>query len=394
MLPVTRPNFRQATEADRERVIELEGFGYPSEASYAERERAIFRNPYGDLRDFVVGTIDGEIVCQAFLFRLVTHYGGQPVKTGGIASVAVAPEARGRGVAGALMEHLHSIAAKRGAALTMLYAFRQGFYTRMGYAPATSRRRLAIDPRSIPRAWTAAPVRRAQGSDRRKIEKLYAEIAKTMSGVHDRPKALWDLRFAKPQRAILVTDGGYVMFELRQEALHAETILVVHELIARTPAARRALLGALGRMRDQVTTIELEVAEDDPLELALVDTDGRRFGDDDVEHDLGRIVGGPLVRVVDLEKAFTLRGYLVDGTFTIDVDDQRMGISVKAGRATLGKPRGPMLSTSRATLSALLFGGLGLRQAVALGLAEADSKALSRMDSVLRLPPVVPFDAF
>ena len=90
MLPLDRPNFRQAKEGDRERVIELEGFGYPSEASYAERERAIFHNPYGDLRDFVVGEVDGEIVGQAFLFRLVTHYGGRPVKTGGIASVAVA----------------------------------------------------------------------------------------------------------------------------------------------------------------------------------------------------------------------------------------------------------------------------------------------------------------
>lgn len=393
MLPLDRPNFRQAKEGDRERVIELEGFGYPSEASYAERERAIFHNPYGDLRDFVVGEVDGEIVGQAFLFRLVTHYGGRPVKTGGIASVAVAPEARGRGVAGALMEHLHSMAARRGQALTMLYAFRQGFYTRLGYAPATSRKRLVIDPRSIPRSWDA-PVRRARGSDRKKIEKIYAEVAKTMSGVHDRPKALWDLRFAKTSRAILVTNDGYVMFELRQEALHAETTLVVNELLARTGASRRALLGALGRMRDQVTAIELETAEDDPLELALVDTDARRFGDDDVEHDLGRIVGGPLVRIVDLERAFTARGYLVDGALTINVDGERFGLSVRAGRATVGAPRGPELTTTRATLGMLLYGGVGLKQAVALGLADADPKAVPRMDSVLRVPPVVPFDAF
>jgi predicted acetyltransferase len=393
MLLLDRPNFRQAREDDRERLVELEGIGYPSEASYIERERAIFHNPYGELRDLVVGEVDGDIVCQAFLFRLVTHYGGRPVKTGGVACVAVAPEARGRGVATALMEHLHSIAAKRGAPLTMLCAFRQGFYTRLGYAAATSRKRLSIDPRSIPRTWNA-PVRRARGAERSAIEKLYASVARTMSGVHDRPKALWDLRFAKSSRIILTCDDGYVMFELRQDVLHAETTLVVQELVAKTPAARRALLGALGRMRDQVTTIELEVAEDDPLELALVDPDGRRFGDDDVEHELGRIVGGPLVRITDVEKAFEARGYLVDGVFAINVDDRRLGVAVKGGRATVGKPRGPVVTTTRRALAALLFGGLGLRQAVTFGLAEVESKALSRIDSVLRLPPVVPFDPF
>jgi predicted acetyltransferase len=393
MRALDRPNFRQAREEDRERLIELEGIGYPSEASYVERQRAIFHNPYGDLRDLIVAEVGGDIVGQAFLFRLVTHYGGRPVKTGGIASVAVAPEARGRGVASALMEHLHSIAAKRGAPLTMLCAFRQGFYTRLGYAASTSRKRLSIDPRSIPRTWQG-PVRRARGADRRAIEKLHASVARTMSGVHDRPKALWDLRFAHPSRIVLTCDDGYVMFELRQEALHAETFLVVHELVAKTPAARRALLGALGRMRDQVTTIELEVAEDDPLELALVDSDRQRFGDDDVEHELGRIVGGPLVRITDVEKAIVARGYLGDGIFTINVDDQRVGVVVKGGRATLGKPRGPAVIVTRATLAALLFGGLGLRQAVTLGLAEVESKALARIDSVLRLPPVVPFDPF
>lgn len=395
-----RPNFRQAEERDRDRLIELEGIGYPSEASHAERERAIFSNPYGGLRDFFVGELGGDVVCQAFLFRLTTYYGGQPVKTGGIASVAVAPEARGQGVATALMAHLHEVAARRRMPLTMLYAFRQGFYTRLGYAPASSRRRLSIDPRSIPRAWADGPrVRRGVGADRRTIERLYLESARAMSGVHDRPRALWDLRFARASRIILVTDGGYVMFELRQEVLHAETVLVVHELVARTPAARRVLLAALGRMRDQVTTIELEVADDDPLELALVDPDGERFGDDDVEHDLGRIVGGPLVRIGDPELALGARGYRADGAFTIELPDRRLGVRVAKGRAVArevpaGRARGPILSTTPATLGALLYGGLGVEEAVALGLAELDPKARARLDSILRLPPVLPLDPF
>ena len=394
MQGLDRPNFRRACEGDRERLIELEGQGYPFETRQSELEGAIFRNPLGDLRDFYVGELEGDIVCQAFLFRLRAYFGGVRVKMGGIASVAVAAEARGRGAASALVTHLHEVARRRGMPLTMLYAFRQGFYTRLGYAPGTSRRRLSIDPRSIPRAW-GGPVRRARGEDRKTIEALHRRAARTMTGVHERPKALWDRRLSRPSRILWVTDGGYVMFELRQEAHHAEAVLVVHELVATSLAARRALLGTLGRMRDQVHAIEYEVAEGDPLELSLVDSDAHHFGEEDVEHDLGRVVGGPLVRLTDVELAIASRGYLADGAFCLTIDaGARIGVVVRDGRATIGRPRGPEVVTSRAMLGALLYGGVGLREAVALGLAEVSAPALARVDSILRLPPILPLDPF
>lgn len=393
MRSVDGPNFRQAHERDRERLIELEGQGYPFESGQLELERAIFHNPLGELRDFHVGTLDDDIVCQAFLFRLRAYFGGARVKMGGIASVAVAAEARGRGAASGLMDHLHSLARRRGMPITMLYAFRQGFYTRLGYAPCSSRKRLVIDARAIPRSWNA-PVRRARGADRRLIERLHREVARTMTGVHERPKALWDLRLARPTRIILVTDGGYLMFEIRQEVHHTEAVAVVDELVATTLDARRALLGALGRMRDQVSSIEYEVAENDPIELALIDPDGHRYGDQEVEHDLGRLVGGPLVRLTDVELGLTARGYHADGAFTVALDDRHLGVQVKGGVAALGRPRGPELATGRATLGALLYGGLGLREAVRLGLARIDAKALARVDSILRLPPILPLDPF
>ncbi|MBX3228717.1 MAG: GNAT family N-acetyltransferase [Labilithrix sp.] len=394
MLLLDRPNFRRATDADKERCIDLERTAYPSPGSHADRERALFQHPLGTIDDLIVAEIDGEIMAQTQLFRLRTYWGGRPVKTGGIASVSVAPEARGRGIAGALMEHIHLLQDRRRAPLTMLYAFRQGYYARLGYAAASSRRRLAFDPRSIPRAWDGS-VRRARGADRAALERLFERVARASSGVHSRPKAVWDRIFANEERTLFVTDRvtGYVSFVLRQDEPHAETTLVVDELVAADPAARRALVGALGRMKDQVATIELEVADGDPLERALVDADGRRYGDAVVEHSLGEIVGGPMVRIGDLTTALEARGYLRDGSFAVEVGDERVGVRVAGGRATVlprASKSAPRLVTTRATLAAILYGGLGALDATALGLAEADP----RVDPVLRLPPVMPFDAF
>src|SRR5690606_2116982 len=93
---------------------------------------------------------DGDVVGQAFLYPLSAWFGGREVRVGGVASVAVAPEARGTGVAAALLARLHARSDRRRDALTMLYAFRDGFYARHGYAPTSTRHRLAVAAGAIP----------------------------------------------------------------------------------------------------------------------------------------------------------------------------------------------------------------------------------------------------
>jgi predicted acetyltransferase len=386
MLALDGPNFRQAQPSDEERLIEIEGQAYPSEWSHAERRRAIFDNPLGALKELIVAEIRGKIVAQAFLFPLVTWWGGRKVKTGGIASVGVAVEARGQGIASALMAHIHGVAAKRRMLITMLYAFRHGFYRRLGYAATSSRKRLLIDPRSIP--WKGS----AQPAQRTTVERLHVQAARISSGVHQRPRALWDERLAREQRHWLMVENGYVAFELVQKELHAETICVVDELVALDSAARRQLLGALGGLRDQCSTIELEVAEDDPLEHALIDPDARRFGTEGVEHTLGNVIGGPLVRITDVEAAITARGYAADGSFCVETDTARLGVAVRQGQAHVVKPtrKMPILRANPTGLAAVLYGALSVDRAADLGLIEANPG----IDRLLRLPPVVPFDAF
>ncbi|HEY8079920.1 MAG TPA: sterol carrier protein domain-containing protein, partial [Labilithrix sp.] len=163
----------------------------------------------------------------------------------------------------------------------------------------------------------------------------------------------------------------------------------------------RALWAALGAMGDQIVEIRVDVDASDPIEVALLDPDARRFGTELAEHTLGAIVGGPMVRVEDVPRAFEARGYLGAGAFDLVVTDADLAVhvTVSDGRATVGPAEGGgALATSRRGLSAMLYGGLRPSDAVRLGVAEPRSdpelRAVLRADAALTLPPLAPIDPF
>ncbi len=395
--------FRHATAEDLDRVLELHFAAFTDERSAAERRRNFTANPLGSLSDFVVAMRGEDIVGQAFLFPLEAWFGGRAVRLGAVASLATAPEARGQGIATALLEHLHVTADVRGDALTMLYAFRQRFYARLGYGTSSSRKRLVIDPAAIPASWRTLArgrVHRARGDDKDAIRRAYVRAASRTSGWLTRSDAFWDRHLSRERRQFLVADSGYVAFQLRQAEAHAATSLFVDELVADDDVTRRALLGALGAMRDQVTSIEIEVDAHDPLELALVDSDGRRFGTDAVEHDLGTIVGGPMLRITDVPRAIEARGYPVDGALDVVVhgsgEELAVSVRVRDGRAEVAAALGASaaLRTTRGVLASVLYGGLRASDAARLGLLDADARTLARADAIFALPPIAPVDPF
>jgi predicted acetyltransferase len=398
------PTFRTATEQDVPRLLEVHFAAYPGPYPVELRKRNFLANPFGPIEDLTVAEIDGDIVAHAFLFAFEASFGGRRTKVGGIASVAVAPEVRGRGVGRAIMKRVHALSDTRGDAVTLLYPFRQGFYGALGYAPMTSRRRLAFDPRAVPGGWLElarrSTVGRAKSEDRERIESLHAAAAARTNGWITRSTAFWDRLFARERRHHLVTDGGYVAFTIDQEHTHGEAVLLVDELVAVDDVARRTLYGALAAMRDQVHEIVVEIAHDDPLEHALVDVDRRRYGTETVEHALGEVVAGPMVRIEDVHRAIESRGYR-DGELSFDVvvdDEIAMAVSLADGRATVAGARGgAVLRASRATLAGIFYGGLRATDAARLGLLDADARLLERIeriDEVIALPPLAPIDSF
>jgi predicted acetyltransferase len=412
--PVT---VRAARETDVDRLLEIHLGAFPDPRPVGVRRRVFLHNRLGGLEHLRVAERGGDLVAHAFSFPVSVWFGGREVRGGAIASVGVAVEARGDGVAGSLLAALHAESAARGDAFTLLYPFRHGFYARLGYAPLARQRVLTLSPRAIPRAWRAsAPgkVRRADGNDRAAIARLYREVACQGTGFLVRPERAWDYDFLDERRQWLVLDEGtgagaaltgYLSFRLHQSEGHARVRAEVYEVVSPDAATLRRLYAALGALGDQVTELTVSLADDDPLDWALLDADRDRPGTEEVEHATGLVSTGPMIRLHGAREALLARGYAVDGSALLEVDGEapfRLEVRDGVARVTgvdAGVPAA--LTMSRATLASVAFGGLRLDDAERLGLLgapppHAGGRPLSRRDSaaLLHIPPFFTLDAF
>lgn len=401
-------SFRSARDADLDRLVAIHVTAFPDGRDGDARRQNFLSNVLGGFEHLHVAERDGVVVAHAFLFPLECFYGGARVRVSGIASVAVAPEARGSGIAGALLEHLHELADRNGSALTLLYAFRQGFYARHGYAPTTPTKRLIVAPQAIPRVWwqesEQVDVRAAAKPDYDDIARVYELAAAQASGWVVRRKELWARRFADPRRAWFVAECGgallgYACARYEQREAHAMTRMVVQELATIDERARRRLLGLLGAQRDQVSEIELELAAGDTIDVAFTDIDDGRFGTAEVEHSLGALVGGAMVRIVDVRRALEARAYgLDDGVLTLRIGGASgpLRLQVRAGRGQVfaGEATQPLRMDRRA-LAATLYGGLSVCDAERLGwVTGGDGELLQHANALFALGPYLPLDRF
>jgi predicted acetyltransferase len=397
--------FREAREGDVDRLVDIHIGAYPDARGFEARRRNFVACPFGKLSDLVVAEDLQGVVAHAFLFPLRAWFGGVRVQIGGIASVAVASEARGRGVGHALLQAIHSRALARGDALTVLYPFRQGYYARQGYAAVSSYRHLVLSPNAVPRAWgvaRGARVRVAEGADREALVRVHEAHGAVTTGWLARPDALWERRLASERRSWFVVDEGgtvtgYVAWTLAQAEPHAKATLRVDEIVAGSDSTYRLLLAHVASQRDQIAEVWLDVADGDPLERGLTDLDGERFGDGVVEHALGAIAGGPMVFLLDVRRAITARGYLGEGAIDIAVGGEpAVHVQVREGAAAVTPSTGgPHLRLGRETLGAVLYGALSVGAAVHLGLAEADDpRTVQLADSLFALPPFFSVDPF
>lgn len=414
---------RTAREEDLEQLVEMGLCAYPDGDGPEKRRRNLVQNSFGSLSDVRVIEKDGRIAGQAKLYAIELWLGGRRVPCAGIASVSVAPGERRLGVSRALFEQLHAEVNARKAALTLLYPFREGFYARLGYATTVPLVTLRVATDAIAHAPILADAaagftfRTLEGPLVTEARALYEDVAAARAGRLVRSETRWVKLFSSEARhwmSAVSAEGrleGYVSFSYDVPVSHGRQTLIVHELTARNERAGRALLAALGKQRDQIDDVEITVPFGDPLPFAFHDAPGSRRGLSAIDHPLGMLGAGPMVRLTDVARALTLRGYPTDGELTLMVAEtppgppkalrlvvrDGVGEVVGNGARTEGaktESAVPVIHLAMSTLGSIVAAGLRPSDGAWLGLVRADAVALAVADALFGGPRFQCLDPF
>lgn len=323
-------------------------------------------------------TADGRPVgtAGAHSFEL-TLPGETIVPVPGVTAVGVLPSHRRRGVLSAMMRHQLAGSRARGEFLSVLLASEATIYGRFGYGPATYTQELTV-PRhraalAVPRARGTADAP-ATGADDGSVEVLrsarcgeileevYDRYRRAQPGALSRPHRWWASRAGQPPispapRYVAVhrdADGvpdGYASYALGEP----ETTLTVDETIATDDA----VFTALARFvldHDLVTQVVFKhVPPQHPLRRQLAD-----FRAGKVSGDMDWL----WVRLLDVPRALTARGWFADGELVLDVEDPFLGehgrhlLTVRDGKADCAPTdREPDLSLDVSDLGSVYLGG-------------------------------------
>jgi predicted acetyltransferase len=318
----------------------------------------------------------------------------------GVTAVGVLPSHRRQGVLSAMMRHQLTELRTRGEFLSVLLASEAPIYGRFGYGPATYTGRLTVQRHKaaldLPRAHSTADgratgsvevLRRAECGEI--LEEVYDRYRRAQPGALSRPHRWWALRAGQPPispapRYIAVhrdADGvpdGYASYSLGEKQT-----LTVDETITTDDAVFTALARfVLGH--DLVSQVVFKhVPPQHPLRWQLTDFRAAEMGGD---------TDWLWVRLLDVPRALTARGWFTDGELVLAVDDPfldwhgRYLLTVRDGKAEcVPTGREPDLSLDVRDLGSLYLGGTAPSTLVRAGHIRAHRPdAATRADALFR----------
>ncbi|MFJ6602155.1 GNAT family N-acetyltransferase [Streptomyces lydicus] len=310
----------------------------------------------------------------AYSFEL-TLPGEILVPAAGVSFVGVLPSHRRQGVLSAMMRHQLAELRARGEFLSVLMASEFPIYGRFGYGPATYTQRLTV-PRhqaafALPRArgTAGAPatgadtgsvelLRRAECGEI--LEEVYDRYRRAQPGALSRPHRWWALGAGQPPvspapRYVAVhrdADGvpdGYASYSVESGALTVDETIATDDAVFTSLA--RFVLG-----HDLVTKVVFKhVPPEHPLRRQLADFRAGQVSDD---------TDWLWVRLLDVPRALTARGWFTDGELVLDVDDPFLGehgrylLTARDSKADcVPTDREPDLSLDVSDLGSIYLGG-------------------------------------
>jgi len=397
-------NVRSAKETDLQRIAEIGVKSFPRRTVQERLERLLNETRYGP-DDILVCEEEGGIVGCASLIPQRTWLGGDEYESVGVASVAVEPHFRRRGVARALMDAALAQLRSRGVAFSMLYPFNYTFYKNYGYGLVGQTVEFNFAPSHLPSFPEAGQVRPVTMKDKGDLLKFYDAWLPTQNlRLHRNPRRWEHILFRDNNQLYMFKNAkgaveGYLCFKYERGEETRATTIIVGDFVAASAEARRALFGFLSAQSDQVAAVQLVQPPGSPLTHLLAEPRGAKFPWG--ENAVGRVHSSFMLKILDPAKCFSgkrnFNGHTGALAITLtpsahDAEQERSFIvKFSHGAASVAKATAKSkasLETSVAVFASLITGALRTSDACALGLAQVDDpKTAAALDRAFLTAP-------
>ncbi|WP_416973162.1 GNAT family N-acetyltransferase [Streptomyces sp. 4F14] len=344
-------------------------------------------------RNLFAETPDGTPVGTAGSYGFeLTLPGEQLISAPGVTAVGVLPTHRRRGALTAMMRHQLTDLRAQGESLAVLLASEAVIYRRFGYGPATYTRTLTV-PRhrsalipAQPAPGTVEVLHREAAVEI--MEQVYDTYRRTQPGALSRPHRWWEKRAGQPpiapaHRYIAVhrdadgTPDGYASYSKDGSTVTVDETITADDAVF-TALARYVLEHDLSQ-----TAVFKQFPPEHPLSWQFEDF---RAGE------LSGHMDWLWVRLLDIPRALTARGWFTDGELVLDVEDRflteggRYLLTVTDGKAECVRTdRDPDLSLDVSDLGSIYLGGTTPTTLVRAGRIRAHHPdAASRADALFR----------
>jgi predicted acetyltransferase len=379
-----------------------------SEVSAIRREA--FRVPTDDdawCRGGWVLADTGSIQAVALVERAGQFFGGRAVPCAQVRSVAVTPQARGRGWSRVLLSEILTTIGREGIVLSTLYPTAPAPYRSVGYEIAGSRTQYRW-PVSLLTRSGAAPIEPLTDDGLRDVKECYRRFAAQSNGLLDRPEWWWRRLLAgsedKSVLGCLVRGGtdvtGYMLYTQQPAqrppaeaspsplaALGMTFSIECRDLVWTDRESACALLGFAGRNGPLATDLLWSGPFPDPLIAFTPVQDAVAV----------RSTLLWMSRLVDVEGCLRARGYspAVSGEIDLAVLDpvlpgntRSIHIAWSDGQATVEQCRDARIRIHVGALATILTGWLGARDAARLGCLEgAGDRDVALLEAAFSGPP-------
>lgn len=337
--------------------------------------------------------VQNQLAAKLMILKLNTWINGKSFEMGGIAAVATWPEYRRQGMVGQLLSHSLKVMKEAGQTLSFLAPFSFGFYRKYGWESYSEFVRYEIASNQLPKPEVA------EGSTLRRIEAdaailnpIYEAYAKQFNGMLVRNEGWWPKRVFSRKPGIVTLylnpagePEGYIIYQVK------ERILTVHEMVALTEDASRAIWRLISNHDSMIEKVVCQAPEGDSLPFMLADP---RIKQEIVPYFMARIVDAeaflklyPFDTVADTsEKSEPFYLQLHDGQvewnngiFRVVPGNGEGNDIIKLGNADSIEGK-DLISCDIQTLAALLMGYKRASFLLRIGRLQGDAAEIARLE--------------